>query len=112
MKCKYIGCDLNNGDELCKAKLSPNSCGSRAVVDNGPIFLKIQEIIHEKNDIPIREIKEDSKLSLDLGMDSLDIVEAILYAEDFWEISISEEEQNNLTIVKDIVNSVSSKLKN
>ena len=39
------------------------------------IFSKVKEIIADKNGIEISEIKDDSNLQTDLGLDSLDRVE-------------------------------------
>jgi len=65
----------------------------------------VAEILNGK----VEEIKVESKLVEDLGSDELDNVEIVLALEDKFGIVISEEEQDKLVSVQDIVNLVTEK---
>jgi len=65
----------------------------------------VAEILNKK----VEEIKAESKLVEDLGSDELDNTEIVLALEDKFGIVISEEEQEKLVSVQDIVNLVTEK---
>ena len=65
----------------------------------------VAEILNKK----VEEIKVESKLVEDLGSDELDNTEIVLALEDKFGIVISEEEQEKLVSVQDIVNLVTEK---
>ena len=65
----------------------------------------VAEILNKK----VEEIKVESKLVEDLGSDELDNTEIVLALEDKFGIVISEEEQDKLVSVQDIVNLVTEK---
>ena len=50
--------------------------------------------------LPFTSIKDDSNLSKDLGLDSLDTVDLILQMEDMFKITIPDEEYQELQTVK------------
>lgn len=52
------------------------------------------------------EAKVDSKLAEDLGFDSLDEVELIMYVEEKFDIQISDEDASGLITIGDVVNFV------
>ena len=70
------------------------------------IFKKLQNFITERNDILPSRVKPESRLKRDLGMDSLDIVEAVLEIEKEFQCSIPDEELETLKTVNDIVDAV------
>lgn len=55
------------------------------------------------------DIKEDSSLVDDLGVDSLDLVELLMKFEEEFKIEISEEESQKILTVKDIVDFIEEK---
>ena len=65
----------------------------------------VAEVLNKK----VEEIKVESKLVEDLGSDELDNTEIVLALEDKFGIVISEEEQEKLVSVQDIVNLVTEK---
>ena len=65
----------------------------------------VAEILNGK----VEEIKVENKLVEDLGSDELDNTEIVLALEDKFGIVISEEEQEKLVSVQDIVNLVIEK---
>ena len=56
------------------------------------ILSKVKEIIADKNGIEISEIKDDSNLQTDLGLDSLDRVELTMTVEKEFGITISDDD--------------------
>jgi acyl carrier protein len=60
-------------------------------------------------DTVLGEISEDSRLEVDLGCDSLDIVEIILEVEDEFSIEIPDVDLKNLKSVNDLINYVKEK---
>jgi acyl carrier protein len=71
---------------------------------------KVKEIIAEQLNISIDQIKSDSRLMTDFGMDSLDAVEIILSLEDAFGVEIPEEEKDNFSTVKDIITYIERKV--
>jgi acyl carrier protein len=49
------------------------------------------------------QIKPESKFQIDLGLDSLDTVELVFWAESNFYISIKDEDMDNVTTVKDFL---------
>ncbi|QEK38869.1 acyl carrier protein [Candidatus Nesciobacter abundans] len=71
-------------------------------------FEKLKEIISDfvKSDKKI-EIKEDSNLEKDLGLDSLDSVELVMAIEDSFGLEIPQEVSQKITNVKQILDYIS-----
>ncbi len=67
------------------------------------LFDKVKEIIADTVNIDEAEIKEESTLKEDLGIDSLDAVEISIALEDSFEISIPQEKVAEFVTVQDIV---------
>lgn len=76
---------------------------------NYEIRENIREIISRQLDI--QEIKEDDDLEIDLGCDSLDIIEICFEIEDMIDIEFSDEEIEGFEFVGDIYFSVEKHLK-
>lgn len=62
---------------------------------------KIKEIIVEKNNIEISDVKDDSNFQTDLGLDSLDRVELTMELEKEFKVTISVEEAEKALTVND-----------
>ncbi len=75
------------------------------------IFEKVKKILVEKLSVNETDIKEDSSLVDDLGVDSLDLVELLMKFEEEFKIEISEEESQKILTVKDIVDFIEEKTK-
>jgi acyl carrier protein len=75
------------------------------------IFEKVKKILIEKLSVNEADIKEDSSLVDDLGVDSLDLVELLMKFEEEFKIEISEEESQKILTVKDIVDFIEGKTK-
>lgn len=55
---------------------------------NEATFVSIQEIIGESFGISPADIKPDSSIKNDLGLDSLDVIELIMNMENYFDIAI------------------------
>jgi len=75
------------------------------------IFEKVKKILVEKLSVNEADIKEDSSLVDDLGVDSLDLVELLMKFEEEFKVEISEEESQKILTVKDIVDFIEGKTK-
>ena len=67
-------------------------------------FEKIAEIIAEKFDIDVNEVKLTTNIFEDLGADSLDIVDMLMMLEDQYNITIPDEDAQEMKTIGDVVN--------
>ena len=67
------------------------------------LFEKVRDALADQFDIDKNTISMETDIIDDLGADSLDVVELIMSLEDEFGISISDDEAQNLTTVKNIV---------
>ncbi|MCD7893798.1 MAG: acyl carrier protein [Erysipelotrichaceae bacterium] len=73
------------------------------------MFEQVKNALVESLNIEENEIKLDSSLNDDLGIDSLDAVELSLDLENEFDIEITDEELSSLKTVEDIVKLIESK---
>ncbi|MCD7839897.1 MAG: acyl carrier protein [Erysipelotrichaceae bacterium] len=73
------------------------------------MFEQVKNALVESLNIEEDEIKLDSSLNDDLGIDSLDAVELSLDLENEFDIEITDEELGGLKTVEDIVKLIESK---
>lgn len=71
---------------------------------------QVKEVLADKLGFEIEEIQDDSELKNDLGTDSLDDIELIMEFEKLFDISIKDEDAENVKTVSDIYNLISSLL--
>lgn len=69
-------------------------------------FEKIQKIIAEVLNYKPEEIKPETRFVDDLGADSLDLLQIVLEIEQTFEISISDDELENIVTVADAVEEI------
>jgi acyl carrier protein len=74
------------------------------------LHAKILSMIAEASDKPTDELKLDHELINDLGMDSLDVVELVMKAEDEFKITIPDEDAQNLKKVGQVIEYIDAKL--
>lgn len=74
-------------------------------------FDKIKTIILSELKVDSDKITREARLSEDLGADSLDAVELIMNIEDEFDISISDDEAQDIKTVGELVDFVDSKIK-
>lgn len=73
------------------------------------MFEQVKNALVESLNIDGEQIKEESLLNEDLGIDSLDAVELSLDLETEFNVEISDEELASLKTVKDIVTLIEAK---
>ncbi len=74
------------------------------------VFDKVKQIIINELKVDADKITPDTNLKDDLGADSLDAVEIVMALEDEFNISIPDEEIQNISTVKKLVEYIESKL--
>ena len=67
------------------------------------IFEKIKKIIVDELGVSEDKVTLEARLSEDLAIDSIDAVEIVMYIEEEWDISVSDEEAFALKTVGDLV---------
>ena len=75
------------------------------------VFEKLKNMI--VNDLGVSESKVtlDARLSEDLGIDSIDAVEIVMFIEDKYDVSVYDEDAFALKTVKDLVTYVENLIK-
>ena len=73
------------------------------------IFNKVKKLIIEKTALDEIEVSEESNLSCDLCLDSLDQVELMMDAENEFEVTIPDDDMVGFKVVKDIVDYIVEK---
>ncbi len=71
---------------------------------------KVYEIIQRKLSVNAEQITPEASFTEDLGADSLDTVELVMDLEEEFNITIPEEEQENLKTVQDAIDYLESHL--
>jgi len=64
---------------------------------------KIKKIIVERLGVDPKDVTLEAGIREDLGADSLDVVDLIMEIEDEFELSVKDEDVQNITTVGDIV---------
>lgn len=72
------------------------------------VFARVKEMIVEELSVEAEKVTMESRLSEDLGADSIDAVELIMNIEDEFNIQVSDEEAQNLKTVGDLVKYIES----
>ena len=68
------------------------------------MFEKIQEMLAESLNLPLEKITLEAKIVDDLGADSLDAVELISRLEDEYNVTVEDDDIENMVTVGDLVN--------
>ena len=76
------------------------------------VFDQVKSIIVEELGTKEELVTKEAKLTKDLGADSIDAVELIMKLEDTFDVSVSDEEAQAMTTVKDIVHYLEQKNNN
>ena len=72
---------------------------------------QLKEMIAKELEVSIDDVKFISDFKMDLGADSLDIIELTMEIEQKFDIDISENEMKNIRAVKDLLKMVNKKIK-
>ena len=75
------------------------------------ILKKVIEIVADKNDMKVENVLPESRLSADLGVDSLDQVELVMEIEDAFKVKFEDAEMEKILTVQDAVELVEKKMK-
>lgn len=75
------------------------------------IFEKVKKLISKELDVLETKITLETRLSEDLGADSLDAVELVMALEDEFGISVSDDDAKDLNTVKAIVEYIENNAK-
>jgi acyl carrier protein len=70
---------------------------------------KVKEIIVDQLGVEEKEVTPDAKFVEDLGADSLDLTELIMAMEEEFGVEISDEDAQQILMVKDAVNFIEKK---
>ncbi|PLV57547.1 acyl carrier protein [Thermotoga sp. SG1] len=73
------------------------------------LFAKLVEIVSEKMGKELETIDENASFE-ELGFDSLDVIDLVMFFEDEFAIRIEDEKLENLRRVRDLIDVVSRKL--
>jgi acyl carrier protein len=69
---------------------------------------KVKKIISEKLSVDIAEVVPEASFVDDLGADSLDLVELIMAMEEEFDTDISDEDAEQITTVKDVIDYINA----
>jgi acyl carrier protein len=64
---------------------------------------KVIEVVADRLGRPVDEVKTESNFVEDLGADSLDLVELIMALEDEYDVTIPDEDAQNIRTIADAV---------
>ena len=79
-------------------------------MERSEILEKVRRMIAEKLGMDLDDVKEEANLIEDLGADSLDLVDIVMYVEDTFGIRVEDEELESIKTLKDIVDGIVRKL--
>ena len=79
-------------------------------MERSEILEKVRRMIAEKLGIDLDDVKEDANIIEDLGADSLDLVDIVMYVENTFGIRVEDEELERIKTLKDIVDGIVKKL--
>ncbi len=74
------------------------------------IELRVKQAVSEQLGLKVEEIKNEASFMDDLGADSLDLVELVMSFENDFDITIPDEDSNEITTVQSAIDYVSKKL--
>ena len=69
-------------------------------------FEEMQKIISDSVGVEKEQIKPDTKLKEDLGADSLDLFQIVVYVEEKYDIQMPEDEIEKIVTAQDALNEV------
>ena len=74
------------------------------------IEAKVKDVVAEQLGLNVADINNDASFMDDLGADSLDLVELVMSFENDFDITIPDEDSNEITTVQSAIDYVSKKL--
>ena len=70
---------------------------------------RVKEAVAEQLGLKVEDINKDASFTEDLGADSLDLVELVMSFENDFDITIPDEDSNQLTTVQSAIDYIKSK---
>lgn len=77
-------------------------------MDKNKVKEKLKEVINDL--LQIDDIKQEDSLIEDLGMDSLDMVELVMYIEEDFDIELPDDGLDNVKTIRDVEKLICEKL--
>ena len=68
------------------------------------VFEDVRDVVVEQLSVDPQAVKLESKIIVDLGADSLDVVELVMALEEKFEVEIPDSEAEKLISIQDVVN--------
>ena len=72
------------------------------------VFEKVKSIVADQLDVEEEKVTAEASITEDLGADSLDVVDLVMYIEEEFDIEIPDEAVENIKTVGDIVSYIES----
>ena len=72
-------------------------------------FEQVKDMLVEKLGVSPEQVSLESEIIKDLGADSLDVVEMLLSLEENFNVTVTDEQTDNIKTVKDIVDIIDNK---
>jgi acyl carrier protein len=72
-------------------------------------FEQVKDMLVEKLGVSPEQVTLESEIIKDLGADSLDVVEMLLSLEENFNVTVTDEQTDNIKTVKDIVDLIDNK---
>ncbi len=72
-------------------------------------FEQVKDMLVEKLGVSPEQVTLESEIIKDLGADSLDVVEMLLSLEENFNVTVTDEQTDNIKTVKDIVDIIDNK---
>lgn len=79
-------------------------------VDGDVVSFVVKNLLATTFGFKVGDLCENDHLEIDLGLDSVDFVDALMVLEDAFEVEFEKEEEESINTVKDIVNLIKLKL--
>ena len=73
------------------------------------VLIEVSKIIAEQLEVSVKDVKANSNLIADLGMESLDLVDLVVAFEEKFKVEINDKDLKKLQTVQDIVTYIETK---
>ncbi|MCD6238155.1 MAG: acyl carrier protein [Thermotogae bacterium] len=74
------------------------------------VSMRLKEVVAEHLNLPVEEVKDDSRFVEDLGADSLDTVELLMKLEQEFDLQIPDEDAESLRDISAVKEYIFSKI--
>ncbi len=109
-ECLYSVKKILLKEQGIKLEISKSMGTIDMVASNNEIEKQVIEVLAEKSCVDVKKIDLESSLIEDLGMDSLDAIEATFQFEEQYGLEIADDDIRKFEIVQDIVDYINRRL--